>query len=68
MEDDFGIEDLQRQGIQVDDDNEPVPENNNQQGAVAGSAPPPGTWEKPSFCPPHANSSFADNPGRWKNH
>ena len=66
MEDELGIEDLVRQGIQVDDDNQPAPENSNPQPAVAGA--PPGTWEKPSFCPRRANSSFADHPGKWKNH
>ena len=67
LKDALGIEDLQRQGIQVDNDNQPAPENNNPQSAVAGSGPPPGTWEKLSFCPRRANSSFADNPSRWKN-
>ena len=31
MEDELGIEDLVRQGIQVDDDNQPAPENSNPQ-------------------------------------
>ena len=54
------IEDLKCQRIQVDDDNQPAPENSNP--PVAGAAPPPGTWEKPIICPRHANSMFADNP------
>ena len=60
------IEDLQRQGIQIDDDNQPVPENNNPPAAAAD--PPVGTWEKPTICPRRANSSFSDNQGKWRHH
>ena len=55
------IEDLERQGIQVDDDNDPAPENSSNP-PNQGAAPPLGTWEKPTI------SLFADNPGKWKNH
>ncbi len=58
------IEDLQRQEIEVDDDNQPAPENSAPDAAPA----PLGTWEKPTICPRRANSLFADNPGKWKNH
>ena len=58
------IEDLTRQGIEVDDDNQPAPENS----APDAGPPPLGTWEKPTICPRRANSSFADNSGKWKNH
>ena len=68
MEDAMGIEDLQRQAIEVDDYNQPAPKNNNPQNAVAGFGPSTGTWERPSFCPIHANSSFANNPCRRTNH
>lgn len=62
---DVDIEDLQRQGIAVDDDNEPAPENALPHVVAAqGDPPPPGTWEKPSVCPRHANSSIQDNFGK----
>ena len=59
-------EDLQRQGIEVDDNNQPAPENSNPPAASA--APPSGTWNKPLIYPCCANSSFSDNPGKWRNH
>jgi hypothetical protein len=41
------LEDLARQGISVDDENKPVPENANPH--VEGAAPSKGTWEKPAI-------------------
>jgi hypothetical protein len=40
------IEELRRQGIEVDDDNEPAPENAEAPAPVAN-----GRWEKPTMCP-----------------
>jgi hypothetical protein len=61
------IEELRRQGITVDDDNEPAPENA-QPPVPQGPAPPPGNWEKPTYCPRRANSDFSDQEGRFINH
>ena len=61
------IDNLVCQGVVVDDDNEPAPENNNLILAV-DVAPLEGTWEKPTIYPCHANLPFAGNPGKWKNH
>ena len=44
------IEELRRQGITVDDDNEPAPENA-QPPVPQGPDAPPGNWEKPTYCP-----------------
>jgi hypothetical protein len=60
------LEDLAHQGITVDDENKPGPENTNPH--VEGAPPPKGTWEKPAICPHCANMSATDNPGKWKNH
>ena len=61
------IEELRRQGITVDDDNEPAPENA-QPPVPQGPAPPPGNWEKPTYCPRRSNSDFSDQEGRFINH
>ena len=60
------VKDLARQGIAVDDDNEPVLENVNP--PVPGVAPPKGTWEKPAICPRRASFVSANNPGKLKKH
>jgi hypothetical protein len=59
------IEEIRRNGIEVDNDNEPAPEN---------TVPPQdapsidGTWEKPMYCNRRANPNFLDTAGRFKNH
>jgi hypothetical protein len=45
------IKELRRQGIEVDNDNEPVPKNAQPPVPQEQDAPPPGTWEKPTYCP-----------------
>jgi hypothetical protein len=60
------VKDLACQGIEVDDDNEPAPENNNNPTA-ADTTPPEGNWEKPSICPHCASSLSTNSPGKWKN-
>ena len=60
------IEQLRQQGITVDDDNEPAPEN--AQAPVGGAAPPNGTWEKPQYCCRRANVQFSDQTGRFVHH
>ncbi len=60
------IKQLRQQGITVDDDNEPGPENG--QPPVPGAAPPPGTWEKPQYCCRHSNSDFTDQAGKFVHH
>jgi hypothetical protein len=42
------IKQLHQQGITVDDDNTPVPEN--AQVPAHWEGPPPGIWEKPQHC------------------
>ena len=61
------IKELRRQGIKVDEDNKPVPKNT-QLPAPQGNDPPPGTWEKPAYCPRQANTNFSDQKGRFVNH
>jgi hypothetical protein len=59
------IEELRRQGIEVDDDNEPAPENAEAAVPVAN-----GRWEKPTMCPrwtgniPNYKGKF--NSHRWE--
>ncbi len=58
------IEELRRNGIEVDDDNEPAPEN-----ATPLEAPPvAGVWEKLVYCNRRANPDFANVAGQFKNH
>ena len=57
------IKQLHQQGITVNDDNEPVPEN--VQPPVPGAAPPPGTWEKRQNCCRRSNLDFADQAGKF---
>ena len=60
------IEQLRQQGITVDDDNEPAPEN--ALPPMPGAAPPPGTWEKPQYCCRRSNSDFTDQAGKFTHH
>ena len=60
------IEQLRQQGITVDDDNEPAPEN--ARPPVPGAAPPPGTWEKPQYCCRRSNLDRSDQAGKFIHH
>jgi len=58
------IHQLCAEGIEVDNDNEPLPED-------AEPAPPdPVQYEYtiPTFCPRRANNDIIDSPGRWTNY
>ena len=57
------IEQLRQQGITVDDDNEPAPEN--AQALEVGEHT--GTWEKPQYCCRRANT-YSDQAGRFVHH
>jgi hypothetical protein len=59
------INKLGRQGIEVDDDNEPAPKN----VPAPQEAPRPdgSTWEKPTYCCLHA-SNFEDLAGKFWTH
>ena len=35
---------------------------------LQGPTPPPGNWEKPTYCPHQANSDFSDQEGRFINY
>ena len=59
------INELRQQGIVVDDDNEPAPENARPQ-TVAEQIYAAGHWEKPTVCPRRA-SGVADVEGKFKN-
>ena len=61
------IEELHRNGITVDDDNEPAPENTAPDFAEE-AVPTGGTWEKPTYCIRRANSDFSDSAGKFKSH
>ncbi len=57
------INQLRVEGIEVDDDNEPLPED-------AEPAPPDSEGMRyeytiPTFCPRRANNDIIDSPGRW---
>ncbi len=56
------IDDLHRQGIEVDDDNEPAPENN--EPTARGTN---GSWEKPTMCP-RRMANIANNKGKFNSH
>ena len=56
------IAELRRRGIEVDDDNEPAPEN-------AWGPPAQGTtgqWIVPTICPRRADSKISNVEGKWK--
>lgn len=57
------INQLRAEGIEVDDDNEPLPED-----AVPAPPDPEGMryeYTIPTFCPRRANNDILDSPGRW---
>ena len=59
------IEQLRAEGIEVDNDNEPLPED-----AEPAPADPDGMryeYTIPTFCPRRANNSILDSPWRWTN-
>jgi hypothetical protein len=58
-------EELRQQGITVDDDNEPAPENDAPQ-RLSDKIYAAGRWEKPIVCPRCA-SGFANANGKFKN-
>jgi hypothetical protein len=60
------IKQLRQQGITVNNDNEPAPEN--AQVPVQGKAPPPGTWEKPQYWCRRANADFSNQAGKFVRH
>jgi hypothetical protein len=57
------IEELRRNGITVDNDNNPAPKN-----AVPEVIPHNGTWEKPTFCIRRANPDFSDTARKFKSY
>ena len=63
MQDD--ITKLHQQGIEVDDDNEPAPENVGEQPAIDVSNL---EWLKPIIFPRRADSNVIDNGGMWRYH
>ena len=56
------IDDLRRQGIEVDDDNEPAPEND--EPTARGTN---GSWEKPTMCP-RRMANIANTKGKFNSH
>ena len=56
------IDELRAQGIAVDDDNEPAPENTGPPPADAL----PGTWCTPTICARRANPNITDSIGTFK--
>ena len=60
------IAQLRAEGIEVDDDNEPLPED-----AIPAPADPEGMRYEhttPTYCPRRANNDLVDSPGRWVHH
>jgi len=58
------INQLCAEGIEVDNDNKPLPED-------AEPAPPNPVWYEytiPTFCPRRANNNIIDSPGQWTNY
>ena len=69
----FNAEDiaaLRAQGITVDDDNEPAPENAEAPPALPNNQRPAfvGEWVKPLSCPRLADPNVVNHPGRFKHH
>jgi len=56
------VDDLRRQGIKVDDDNEPAPEN-----AKPTACEGNGRWEKPTMCP-RRMANVTNNKGKFNSH
>ena len=59
------IAELRMQGIEVDDDNEPAPENA-QLFTLTPSVGSAGSWITPSICPRRADASISNSKGNWK--
>ena len=60
------IAQLRAEGIEVDDDNEPLPED-----AIPAPSDPEGMryeYTTPTYCPRWANNDLVDSPGRWVHH
>ena len=58
------IAELRQQGIEVDDDNEPAPEN--AQPAPRSTVPVVGLWVTPTTCPRRADTNCRQSRGMWK--
>ena len=58
------IAELRQQGIEVDDDNAPTPENAEPSPATAVSI---GEWITPTICPRKADANCTNSRGKWKN-
>ena len=56
------IEQLRAEGIEVDDDNEPLPNDAAPTPVEAGVQY---EYTVPTFCPRRANNNIMDSPGRW---
>ena len=59
------IAELRQQGIQVDDDNEPAPENAQ---PAAPSTSTVGEWITPTVCPRRADPNCSNSKGSWRSH
>ena len=57
------VDELRRQGIEVDDDNEPAPENDEPTAPLVNN----GRWEKPTMCP-RRMANVANNKGKFISH
>ena len=60
------IAQLSAEGIEVDDDNESLPEDD-----IPAPADPEGMqyeYTTPMYCPQWANNDLIDSPGRWVHH
>ena len=57
------IAELRNQGIEVDDDNDPAPENAQPSNPVAANG---GHWCNPTICPRRANPNIQNTKGNWK--
>ena len=58
------IVELRQQGIEVDDDNEPAP--NNAQPTPHTTVPVSGLWVTPTTCPRRADPNCRNSRGTWK--
>ena len=58
------VAELRQQGIEVDDDNEPAPENAQPEAAPTSQV---GDWVTPNVCPRRADANVSNVKGSWKN-
>ena len=58
------VAELRQQGIEVDDDNEPAPENAQPSAPATATV---GQWVTPTICPRRADPNCTNNRGSWKN-